>query len=411
MSNISLRSQKLESLWGAGPTARYPQLRATYAALFQKIRDNALDAELNRVLPFVPLQALKDAGFTALRVPVEFGGSGATLTELLALITELGSADSNVAQALRAHFGFVEHLLSEPESAYRTKWLIRLGAGETAGAAAAEGGGSKRDQFSTILEEKDGRWVINGSKFFTTGSLYADWLTVTATTHDGQTAKCLAARRDPGLDIVDDWDGVGQRLTASGTAHFRNVLADSDDIRFGNVAFPYSQAFFQLYHLATVAGIARAAATDISEAVKRRKRGFSHGNADLPAQDPQILEIVGRVCSSAYVAGAVVSSASRALQAVYDSTEDERENAVVRAELEVWQAQDQVLPLVLNAASLLFDALSGAATLRSAGLDRHWRNVRTIAGHNPRVYRTRVVGDYAVNGTPPPEQWRVGLSS
>ena len=42
------------------------------------------------------------------------------------------------------------------------------------------------------------------------------------------------------------------------------------------------------------------------------------------------------------------------------------------------------------------------------GLDRYWRNARTISSHNPRVYRDRIVGDFAVNGTTPPPQYRVG---
>lgn len=42
------------------------------------------------------------------------------------------------------------------------------------------------------------------------------------------------------------------------------------------------------------------------------------------------------------------------------------------------------------------------------GLDRSWRNARTIAAHNPRIYRDRIVGAVAVTGAPPPRQYRVG---
>ena len=34
-------------------------------------------------------------------------------------------------------------------------------------------------------------------------------------------------------------------------------------------------------------------------------------------------------------------------------------------------------------------------------LDRHWRNARTLASHNPVIYKPRVVGDFRVNGTAP----------
>ncbi len=43
---------------------------------------------------------------------------------------------------------------------------------------------------------------------------------------------------------------------------------------------------------------------------------------------------------------------------------------------------------------------SGA--VRHLGLDRHWRNVRTVASHNPLDYKAYAVGNYLVNGTTPP---------
>lgn len=77
-------------------------------------------------------------------------------------------------------------------------------------------------------------------------------------------------------------------------------------------------------------------------------------------------------------------------------------------EIELAQAQTVLTSLVLEATTILFDALGASATSRSHSLDRHWRNARTISSHNPRIYKDRVVGDYAVNGTEPPFQWKIG---
>ncbi|GBR58044.1 acyl-CoA dehydrogenase [Acetobacter senegalensis DSM 18889] len=405
--NRSVEQERSSVLWEEAFPLQYPTEISGYAVLLEDIRQQSAKAEVERALPFEAIKRLKQSGFTALRVPAQYGGLGRPLSELFSAVIDLATADSNVAQALRAHFGFVEHLLFEQPSAYTDQWFKRVGKGETAGAAAAEKG-TGRDRFATTVSRKNEHFVINGSKFFTTGSLYADWLTVTASTQDGQTVKCLASRHDPGLNIVDDWDGIGQRLTASGTAYFQDVRVHDDILRYGNTEFPYSQAFFQLYHLATVAGITQAAALDIAGAVKNRKRAFSHANHELPAQDPQILEIVGQVASAAHAARSIVRHAAEALQAAVDKKDEDRGPDIIKAELEVWQAQEIIFPLTLNATSLLFDALGGTATLRSAALDRYWRNIRTIGCHNPRVYRTRIVGDYLVNGNPPPGQWRVG---
>ncbi|MGI4747088.1 MAG: acyl-CoA dehydrogenase family protein [Janthinobacterium lividum] len=400
-------SDHFEMLWDAEGSSALSEVFDRIRPILEDIRRSAVAAEAARTLPFEPIASLKTSGFTSARIPCRFGGLGLSLTDLFELVTALAAADSNIAQALRAHFGYVEHLLFSRDEDYQARWMNRLGRGETAGAAAAEKGG-ERQQFRTTLTERNGTWLINGTKFFTTGSLYADWLTVTATDADGETVKCIASRRDPGLEIVDDWDGFGQRLTASGTAHFSDVRAQDNEIRRGNADFPYSQAFFQLYHLATAAGIAQAALRAVAEAVRDRKRSFTHGNSDQPAQDPQVLELVGKVSAAAYSATATVRQAARALEAAAASGETDRGPASIRAELQVWQAQEIVFPMTLEATTLLFDALGGTATLRPAALDRFWRNIRTIACHNPRVFRTRIVGDFAVSQTPPPEQWRVG---
>ena len=61
-------------------------------------------------------------------------------------------------------------------------------------------------------------------------------------------------------------------------------------------------------------------------------------------------------------------------------------------------------------AALAWQGISTTAAPLKAGLglDRHRRDARTIASHNPRIFRDRFVGDFAVNGAGPPRQYRVG---
>ncbi|MEK6297541.1 MAG: acyl-CoA dehydrogenase, partial [Paraburkholderia tropica] len=37
-----------------------------------------------------------------------------------------------------------------------------------------------------------------------------------------------------------------------------------------------------------------------------------------------------------------------------------------------------------------------------AALDRHWRNIKVIASHNPRLYKERLLGQNLLNGQLPP---------
>jgi alkylation response protein AidB-like acyl-CoA dehydrogenase len=58
--------------------------------------------------------------------------------------------------------------------------------------------------------------------------------------------------------------------------------------------------------------------------------------------------------------------------------------------------------LTIRSGSQLFDAGGASATKKADNLDRHWRNARTLASHNPDTHKARAIGDYAINGTPLP---------
>jgi alkylation response protein AidB-like acyl-CoA dehydrogenase len=56
----------------------------------------------------------------------------------------------------------------------------------------------------------------------------------------------------------------------------------------------------------------------------------------------------------------------------------------------------------LTAGELLFDVGGGTLTRREHNLDRHWRNARTVANHNPRAWKAAAVGGWLVADEHPP---------
>ncbi|WP_213879346.1 acyl-CoA dehydrogenase family protein [Pseudomonas sp. dw_358] len=403
---------QIDAAWGAGASAGYEQLAERFRPLFARIRQGAIHREIHRELPFEQIQWLKDSGFTALRVPTEYGGSGISLPELFNLLIELGEADSNLVQAIRGHMGFVEGLLTSSNTARRERWLPRVAKGELIGPAWSEVGDAKQTDFGTRVQHENDHWVLNGSKFYTTGSLYADWIDVGVSTPDGKGGGALINRQGAGVTVLDDWNGFGQTLTASGTAYFDNVRVELPDLELES-KFLYATGFFQLFHFAALAGIGRALSGEVAQHVASRKRTYSTGNGPRAALDPQILQVVGQLRGAAYTSGAIVLKNAEALQRAYDSRHLD-EAAVLHAnaiaELEVAQSQTVIIDLILNASTRLFDALGASATLQPLALDRFWRNARTLSSHNPRIYKDRIVGDFAVNGTLPPYQWRIGVA-
>lgn len=382
--------------------------------LFARIAAGAIERERRRVLPFEQVKWLKEQRFGALRVPVYHGGFGFDHAQFLQLLIELAEADSNVAHLLRGHFAVVEEKLSEPHSPARSRWLDRLGRGDLVGNASTEPGDAPLGRKSTIVRKTADGLRVNGTKYYTTGSIFADWIDVSATTEGGEQVATLVRRDQTGVVISDDWDGFGQRLTATGTTVFTDAIVEDDDVKPRERRLSYLGAIYQVVLLATVAGIARSIAAETALLVRRRSRVYSHGNADLARDDAQVKQVVGEIAASAFAAEALVLATAPSLDAAQAASQGQDREASLRAArhamLTVSKAQIAIAAHVLPAATHLFDALGASAAREENGLDRHWRNARVILSHNPLIYRARVLGDYVVNDKAPDLAWSVGVA-
>ena len=385
------------------------ELLARFRPLFARIGKQAADREQDRRLPYEEVRALRDAGFGAIRLPAEHGGLGASIPQLFLLLIELAAAESNLSQALRVHFSFTEGILAEPDSDRRRRWLSRISGGALLGAATSERG-NQRATFSTTVRAADGKLLLNGTKYYSTGTLYADYISTFAVNDNGEPVRLVVAADAPGVAQEDDWSGFGQRLTASGTTRFDDVEVDPSDVRPAPSAEDATtwHGFLQLVQLAALAGIAHRASSDTAEFVRRRQRTFNHGNADLVRNDPLVQQVVGRVDSAAHAAQALVLSAAAALETAAAHPQD-RELAAA-ADIAVYRAQVTVIDLVLGATTALFDVGGASIVDEELRLDRHWRNARTLAVHNPVIYKQRLIGEYVLNGNLPEIEPSVGIA-
>jgi alkylation response protein AidB-like acyl-CoA dehydrogenase len=236
----------------------YEALASRFRPIFQRIAAGAIEREQSRSLPFEPIQWLKDAGFGAVRVPVEYGGGGASVPQLFELLIELAEADSNVPQALRGHFAFVEDRLNSSPGPGRDLWFKRFVDGDIVGNAWTEIGSVAIGDVITKVSPHGDQWRLNGEKFYSTGSLFSDWIDVYAQRSDTGGDVIAAIRtRQPGIVQSDDWDGFGQRTTGSGTSRFIDAEVDAENVIDFATRFKYQTAFYQLVLLATLAGIGR----------------------------------------------------------------------------------------------------------------------------------------------------------
>jgi len=99
---------------------------------------------------------------------------------------------------------------------------------------------------------------------------------------------------------------------------------------------------------------------------------------------------------------------AQVLQDVHDAEQGGYaiEQHYTEAEIRAYQAQQIVLEQVLEATTLLFEVGGASATSEARRFDRHWRNARTLASHNPAIYRERALGNFYLNGITPNAAWR-----
>ncbi|MDG4667652.1 acyl-CoA dehydrogenase family protein [Mycobacterium sp. 236(2023)] len=384
-----------------------PELRE----LIDHIGEGAIGRDERDELPYEAIEAVKRARLGALRIPAARGGGGATLVEAFRLFIDLAAADSNVAHIIRSHFGVVENLLrsTRPEDA---RWLDRVAQGDLIGSASTElsaKAGAIDFPYRTSITSTPQGLRLNGTKHYTTGSLYMDWLIVGVTDVDGTKAEVILPTDRPGVVRTNDWDGFGQRFTGSGTVTFDDVVVGPEDYfakgAFSRDALPYRSTFFHIQLSAMITGILHRIAADAVEHVHRKSRAFYHAVEETPADDPIVAYTVGLLHSQAFAAESMVLNAGAALTEAYAAHGTPAEPELsLRASLYNAQAKVVIDEIANRAASELFDVGGGSLVHRSKHLDRHWRNIRSIAAHNPKTLKAVAVGRHALNGTPLPNQ-------
>lgn len=374
------------------------------------IAEIARDAEKRRRTddkshPYYAIDLIRQSRLGALRLPVELGGGGASIRDLFYVVIRLAEADPDVAHILRTHFNFVEKFLLSPKNEVRDTRLVKVAEGAIFGNAITEissrNVGSLDVVYETTLSPDNDGYRLNGTKYFSTGTLYADFVGVRASTPEGLPINVIIPTNREGVVLEDDWDGIGQKLTGSGTTRLNNVFVNSEEILDGsNDQFQFN-SLLQLYLQAIIAGILRNVVSDAKALIQSRSRTYSHASADTVPADPQLQQIIGQLSSSAFAAEAIVLAAADAQDTSVNHVVDGVIDFALdhNASLQAAQAKVIVEDLAFKASTLLFDVGGASATKQSANLDRHWRNIRTLASHNPAVYKARTIGNYVVNGT------------
>uniref|UniRef100_E1TI31 Acyl-CoA dehydrogenase type 2 domain protein n=1 Tax=Burkholderia sp. (strain CCGE1003) TaxID=640512 RepID=E1TI31_BURSG len=385
-----------------------------FAKTIADIAATAAAREREHRLPHDEIAQLKALGFGALRLSPQQGGHGVSLGDLFVVARDLAAADSNIAHAFRNHLWQVETALRKKDHPFHAHVLRLAAQKKTVGLSFTESdvtaAGARPTKVMTRLEWDASRdvYVGSGEKVYATGNLYNDAFVGSAVeSRMGRTVQYVL-ERGAGVSNDDDWNGFGQRLTGSGTARFRDVTVPAAhlyplDPPRPDEAAPWGFTFHQVYLTNCIAGIVRRVALDAVEVLRTRSRNFYHGEAAHPADEPVLQSQLGRIRAYAASVEATADRAVAALQQAWDAygTSGEYE-ATLAATLAASEAKVVIDDLAPQIASWLIDLGSGSVVSRFGALDRHWRNIKVIASHNPRLYKERLLGQHLLTGQLPP---------
>ncbi|MFG3172563.1 SfnB family sulfur acquisition oxidoreductase [Streptomyces sp. NPDC048200] len=376
---------------------------AVAAGLAEAFRTDAPVRDAERRLPYAELEQLSASGLLGVTVPADHGGADVRQETLAEVFRLLASADASLAQIPQNHFVYVNVLRRQGTTEQRKFFFGEVLEGRRFGNAQSEAGTRHVQDIRTrLLPLPDGSHELTGVKHYSTGALFADWIPVLARAEDGNLYVAYVPRDADGLTVVDDWDGMGQRTTASGTVRLDAVTVPADRVVPHHLTFQGPQlhgAVAQLLHAAIDAGIAGGALAEAAEFVRTKSRPWFESGVDTAAEDPLLIQRFGELDLQVRASEALLGVAARAVDTARDELTDA---SAAEASLAVAAAKAHTTATAVLVADALFEVSGTRAALDSLNLHRYWRDARTHTLHDPARWKIQHLGRHVLNGTRPP---------
>jgi SfnB family sulfur acquisition oxidoreductase len=370
--------------------------------LAERFAQEAAVRDRERRLPFTELEEFSHSGLWGISVPKEYGGAGVSYVTLAEVTAIISAADSSLGQIPQNHFYMVEAVRLDGNEEQKRFYFERALAGDRFGNAFCETGTKTALDFQTRLRADNGKLILNGKKFYSTGALFAHWIPVVAKDDEDKIVIAFVKRDTPGATVVDDWSSFGQRTTASGTAIFENVEVTPFAVIPHQAAFERPTpmgAVAQIIHAAVDVGIARAALADTIRFVRQYTRPWIDSGQEHGYEDPYTIAQIGDLQVRVHAADALLERAGRFVDKTV-ATPDER--SVAEASVAVAEAKALGTEVSILTTNKLFELAGTRSTLAAYNLDRHWRNARTHTLHDPVRWKYHTIGNFWLNGIYPP---------
>lgn len=381
---------------------------ATARELAAEFAPGAAARDADRRLPFEQLERMRESGLLAISVPTDDGGPGLPPSVIAQTSAIIAAADPNIAQIPHSHYVYLGLVRLAALPPLRRRIFDGVLAGGQVANAQTERGGKTAADVATTLRRNGSGYRLDGTKFYCTGSLFADTLAVLAQLDEpfdgaepGQYVAFIPADT-PGVQIADDWDALGQRTTASGTITFDDVAVPGDAIAPRALATSCPTGYgavAQLLHAAIDTGIGRGALGAAAEFVKTKSRPWFEAGVDRAVDDPLLVQRFGELSVTVTAAEAALTAAGvqvdRAVAHPCTENAGDASLAVAAAKILADRAATEV-------PSALFEVGGTRAAGAGNGLDHFLRNGRTHTLHDPVRWKYQHLGRALLRDELPP---------
>lgn len=369
------------------------------------LRVDVLERDRANALPTAEIELLRERGLLTISIPQTFGGEGVAWTTVLDVVRVVGRVDASIAHILGYHYVWLRFIESfETPQAARSlqdtvteRWLW------------ASPGNNRATGYPALVKERDQNRVT-GDSGFATGAPVADRLFALTLAGDEKALVIVQADpRDPAVSFDGEWDVLGQRLSASQSISFADLVLGDEGVlrRYGpvteeqeprqSVQVLHFQHLFGLLQLA----IAEGALLTAVEYTREHTRPALHSSVERGRDEPSILDGYGRLVARVQALAALVDRGARQLSWLYDQKDAvTAEQRAAVAEI-IASARIVATEVGLDVTSAIFDLTGARSTATRFGLDLFWRNLRTISLHDSVAYKRDEVGRYFVNGERP----------
>jgi len=356
-----------------------------------QIQETGLKAEENDEFAAENNELLRANKIFSAMVPTEFGGGGASFSQMCAILRKLATYHPSTALSCSMHQHIIatnvyNHGHGRPGKAL----LERVAANELV--LVSTGGGDWLASSGELTKTEDG-FLFNGAKHFCSGSPGGDLLVTSAPYNDPEEGWQVLHFPVPfsaeGITVLDNWKAMGMRATGSNSVKLDNVFVPEGSIAARRSRGDYHAMWSVILPVALT--LIMSVYTGVAETAAARARKKSVGKIN----DPATPYILGEMENE-------LTTAQMTLESMISIVDEFQYEADLDTANEILKRKTISVAATRKATEKAVESAGGGGYMRAGGIESLHRDVQASHFHPLQEKRQLLfTGSLAMDMEPP----------